>query len=150
MQEKENEFDLGMSLENFAIILADKFKKYNVMPNASENSIQKEAWIQILLEMSNYKAKNSLLKNGFLKFEVDFNMPGIEKLDLSKQEVNEIFRELMIYFMKDAAVDTGMPFTDVEVGRFTFSGFQKGYECECEKIVMLNHGYLKVIRPIKD
>lgn len=133
LQEKENEFDLGMSLENFAIILADKFKKYNVMPNASENSIQKEAWIQILLEMSNYKAKNSLLKNGFLKFEVDFNMPGIEKLDLSKQEVNEIFRELMIYFMKDAAVDTGMPFTDVEVGRFTFSGFQKGYECECEK-----------------
>mgnify|MGYP004461177407 CR=1 FL=1 len=134
LQEKENEFSLGMSLENFAIILADKFKKYNVIPNASENTIRKEAWIQILLEMSNYKAKNSLLKTGFLKFEADFDMPGIDKLNLSKQEVNDIFKESMIYFMKDAAVDTGMPFTEVEVGRFTFSGSQKGYECECEKI----------------
>ncbi len=134
LQEKENEFVSGMSLERFVMILANKFKRYNVVPNASEDTILKEAWIQILLEMSNYKAKNSLLRNGFLKFEIDFDMPAIPNLNLSAQEVNEIFKEMTIYFMKESAVDTKMPFTDVEVGRFTFSGFQKGYEYKCEKI----------------
>lgn len=133
LQENENEFVLGMSVEKFALILADKIKKYNVLPNASEHTIQKEAWIQILLEMSNYKAKNSLLKNGFLKFEVDFDLPEIKKLNLSIQEVNELFKEMTKYFMKDAAVDTGITFSEADVGRFTFSGFQKGYECEGER-----------------
>ena len=134
LKEKEKEFAVGMSLENFAILLADKLKKYNVVPHASENTILKEAWIQILLEMSNYKAKNSLLKNGFLKFEVDFDMPAIPKLNLLAKEVNELFKELTVSFMKEAAVDTKMPFTDAETGRFTFSGFQKGFECQCERV----------------
>ncbi len=134
LTENEKEFDNGMCLDQFARILADKFKKYNVIPNASENTLQKEAWIQILLEISNYKAKNSLLRNGFLKFEIDFDMPPIPQLELSKEEVNDICKELTISFMKDAAIKTGMVFTDEEVGRFTFSGFQKGYECKTEKI----------------
>ena len=133
LQENSDEFTFGMSLEKFVLLLTDKFKKYNVIPNASENTIRKEAWIQILLEMSNYKAKNSLLRNGFLKFEADFDMTEIPKLDLSAAEVNEIFKEMIIYFMKDSAVDTQMPFTDADISRFTFSGFQKGYECQCEK-----------------
>lgn len=74
-KEKEYEFERGMSLESFANILAEKLKKYNVLSYASENTIKKEAWIQILLEMSNYKAKNSLLKTGFLMFDIDIEMP---------------------------------------------------------------------------
>ena len=42
LQENENEFVLGMSVEKFALILADKIKKYNVLPNASEHTIQKK------------------------------------------------------------------------------------------------------------
>lgn len=128
-QEKSEEFKDGISLEKFARLLTDKFKFYNILPNCTEHDIQKEVWIQILLEMSNYRAKNSLLKTGFLKFEIDTDFPEISKMNLSKKEVNELAKVLLMSFMKDSAVDTGMPFTDEEIGRFTFSGFLKGYEC---------------------
>lgn len=135
LQEKENEFIDGMSVEKFATNLTDKFKKYNIFPDLNkDDDILKEAWIYILLEMSNYKAKNSLLKNGFLMFDVDFEVPEVPKLNLSSEESTNLFKELSTNMLKDSAVDTEIPFLDVDIDRFTFNGFQKGYNKYSEKL----------------
>ena len=129
--EKTDEFVEGMTLKNFVMNLSSKFKKYQLFPDKSDEDIQKEAWIYVLKEMSNYKAKNSLLKNGFLKFEADFkdlssiNYQGIV---LSSDETQILLRNLMLGFMKDSAINTKKPFTDREIERFTFAGRQLSYD----------------------
>lgn len=133
---KENKsfLEKGILLEEFAEILKDKFLKYDIYKGKNEYGILKEAWIQILLEISNYKARNSLLKTGFLKFEVDTDIPEIPTLNLSKEETNDILQNLLLLsFMKDSAIDTKVSFEDADVSRFTFSGFTKGYVCEGQK-----------------
>lgn len=135
--ENDEEFSNGMSVERFARILMDKFKKYEVYTELTDENILKEAWIYILLEMANYKAKNSLLKNGALMFDVDFDENEITKLNLSRNEVNNLFKEMSTFMLKYSAVNTKMPFTDAETSQFTFAGFQKGFEKEYENDKMI-------------
>ena len=132
-KDNENEFIKGMSVERFARILMDELKKNEIYTDMTDENILKEAWIYILLEMANYRAKNSLLKNGALFFDVDFDENEIPKLDLSKLEVDTLFKEMTTFMLKYSSVNTKMHFTDAEAGRFTFTGAQKGFEKEFEK-----------------
>ena len=138
-KERSEEFKEGISLEKFVRLLFDKFKKYDVISHASEDKIEREAWIQTLLEISNFKAKNSLLKNGFLKFDLDLKIGEIKKLGLSSDEVTDLVKQLVTSsFMKESAINTEIPFNDAEVKRFTFSGFLKGFQSKSEKSNVVN------------
>lgn len=128
VEENKERFEGGVGLEYFVTLLADKFDKYNIFPGENEDHIISEAWIYTLKEVSNFKAKNSLMKTGILMFDVDFNIPAPKGLDLTSEEATLLFKSLCKSMMKDVAISTNVQFTKADIERFTVTGFQKGYD----------------------
>ena len=128
VDENKKRFETGVDLDYFVTLLTDAFDKYNMFPGESEDRLISEAWIYTLREMSNFKAKNSLMKTGILMFDIDFNVPEPKNLNLSAQELTLLFKSLCKSMMKDVAISTNEKFTKADIDRFTVTGFQKGYD----------------------
>lgn len=128
VDENKKRFETGVDLDYFVTLLTAAFDKYNMFPGESEDRLISEAWIYTLREMSNFKAKNSLMKTGILMFDIDFNVPEPKNLNLSAQELTLLFKSLCKSMMKDAAISTNEKFTKADIDRFTVTGFQKGYD----------------------
>lgn len=116
----------GMSIQGFAVKLQEKLEKYGVYKDLSSEEIQKKSWIHILREMSNVKAKNSILRMEKLLFEVNFNIPPYE--GLTKEEITNVFKYLVRDMMSDAAVATDISFTKADEEEISVAGFIPGYD----------------------
>lgn len=127
MEEHSDRFEKGVSLDYFVTLLTEKFEEKKIFPGESDDSLGKLAWIYTLKEISNYKARNSLMKKGNLLFEVDFNVPQL-KLPLTQTEINDLFKNLSRHMMKDSAIESGVTFTKADEVEFTAAGFAKGYD----------------------
>ena len=130
--DKEEQFAEGMPLKQFVKILSLEMRKNGIINDDDDSEV--EAWISVLSEISNYKAKNSTVNKGIVSFEPDLNeLPALESLGLNKEETENIFKVLCRTMMKEAAIDCGLPFKKADIERFTFSGFLKGYKkCSSE------------------
>lgn len=127
VEENKDRFDKGIGLEYFVTLLSDKFEKNNIFPGENEERIISEAWIYTLKEISNFKAKNSLMKKGILMFDIEFNVPAPKGIDLSEEETADLFKILCKSILRDAAVSTEVQFTKADIERFTVTGSPKGY-----------------------
>ena len=130
MEDNEERFQNGISISHFVNLLIARFEKTKLFSGESTEDIQKHAWIYTLKEISNYKAKNSLMKKGNLFFDVDFDIPQIKGIPLTVEEVNTLFKVMCRHFMRDASIRTPMDehFTKADEAEFTASGFVKGYD----------------------
>lgn len=128
VDENKEQVDNGISLNYFISLLEAKFQKYQLFPKENEDTIIKEAWIHTLKEISNFKARNSLMKTGIMMFEVDFTVPVPKNIGLSAEETTILFKNLTKSMMKDAALSIEISLTKADVEKFTITGFQKGYE----------------------
>ncbi|MBD5543894.1 MAG: DEAD/DEAH box helicase [Lachnospiraceae bacterium] len=128
VDENKEQVDNGISLNYFISLLEAKFQKYLLFPKESEDTVIKEAWIHTLKEISNFKARNSLMKTGIMMFDVDFSVPAPKNLGLSAEETTILFKNLTKSMMKDAALSIETTLTKADVGKFTVTGFQKGYD----------------------
>lgn len=128
VDENKEQVDNGISLNYFISLLGAKFQKYLLFPKESEDTVIKEAWIHTLKEISNFKARNSLMKTGIMMFDVDFSVPAPKNLGLSAEETTILFKNLTKSMMKDAAISIETTLTKADVGKFTVTGFQKGYD----------------------
>lgn len=127
MEENEADFAAGIFLKKFVQLLTQRFVAENVFPGENEEGVEKKAWICAIKEISNYKAKNSLLKKGGLAFEVDFDIKQI-RLPLSPEECNDLFKTLARHMMREAAVEIGATLTQAEEADIAPSGRAKGYD----------------------
>lgn len=125
LEENYSKLEKGMSLKGFAAKLVEKFEKNGVFEGLSEDEIEKKAWIYLMKEISNFKAKNSLLRKGNLLFEVEFDIPEIQSF--TKDEITDLFKILIRSMMSDAAVATDISFTRADEEEFSASGFAMGY-----------------------
>ena len=127
--ENRDRFEAGISLPEFVTLLANKFKAVNAFPYEGEDRLHIIAWTRILREMSNFKAKNSLLTNGILKFELNIETPALPRFDLSAEEVRDVIRILCMTMMREAGVFLSNieSFTKEDRMKFTSAGFQKGF-----------------------
>lgn len=92
-QNKLNE--RGLSISIFKDYLVDLFNKYNIFKDTTTNDVrEKEAYIAIIKELTNLKAKSSLQNKGILTFDFAVNIPEIEEYNLSKQEANTMVKIL--------------------------------------------------------
>ncbi len=128
VDENKEQVNNGISLNYFISLLEAKFQKYQLFPKESEDTIIKEAWIHTLKEISNFKARNSLMKTGIMMFEVDFTVPSPKNIGLSAEETTILFKNLTKSMMKDAALSIEISLTKADIEKFTVTGFQKGYE----------------------
>ena len=86
VDENREQVDNGISLNYFISLLGARFQKYQLFPKESEDMVIKEAWIHTLKEISNFKARNSLMKTGIMMFDVDFNIPAPKILDCLRRK----------------------------------------------------------------
>jgi len=128
VDENHDRLEDGINIDYFVSLLEVKFQQYRMFPKQSDDVIRKEAWIYALKEISNFKAKNSLMKTGIMMFDVDFNVPAPKGLDLTAEETTMLFKSLCKSMMKEAALSLGGQITRADVERFTVTGFQKGYD----------------------
>lgn len=130
MEENGEQFVKGISVSYFINLLTAKIESTKLFSNETAEDIQKYAWIYTLKEISNYKAKNSLMKKGNMFFDVDFDIPQLKGIPLSAEEANDLFKVMCRHFMRDAAIHTPMDdhFTKADEAEFTAAGFVKGYD----------------------
>lgn len=127
IEENEEIIRDGISLQGFAIKLQEKFEKYGVFEGLSDEELQKKAWIYIIKEMSNSKAKNSILRMANILFETELTLPSYA--NFTKDEMTDIFKTLVRDLMSDAAIATDISFTKADEEEFSVSGFALGYDC---------------------
>ena len=122
-------FVRGLSMTKFVGLITESFKKYKVYPELEdEEDISREAWKTAIREMSNSKAKNSLMRVGGLIFEPDIQLPGAPKgLDLSKEETEDLCKVLIRTMMRDAVIKPGVTFTEADEAEVSASGKIRGY-----------------------
>ena len=128
VEEHKDDFDRGISFSMFIDLLTNKFTKLRIFSKENEDSIRKQAQAYALKELFNYKAKNSLLKENILYFDVDFELPSISNIPLSTEEIEALFKQYIRYFMRDAAVCIPDCFTKADKKQLTVSGFLKEYK----------------------
>lgn len=126
-KEKSEQIEEGMPIKQFVKFLAADMEKYGLVDESDDSNT--EAWISVLSEISNYKAKSSTVNIGVVSFEPDFDdVPALSKQGLTKQETEDLFRVMCRSMMKEAAIDCGISFQKADIEKFAISGHQKGYE----------------------
>ena len=129
IEENAELFTSGMSMTKFVGIVTENLKRYKVFPDLNdEEEIAREAWKIAIREMSNSKAKNSLMRVGGLIFEPDIHLPAAPQgLDLTKDEAEDLCRILIRTMMRDAAIKPGVTFTEADEAEVSASGKIRGY-----------------------
>lgn len=120
-------FQKGITFRSFVAMLTGEFKKFHLFSDKSDERIEIEAWIYSLKEMSNFKAKNSLLRHDALSFDIDFSLqnpiPGF-----SLEESEHLLSILSRSMLKDMAIDCDVNFTDADWEKLSFSKSKRGYQ----------------------
>ena len=129
MEENLQKFDQGLPLQDFAVYLEKKLEQYAVFEDATNAEREKKAWIYLLKEISNFKAKNSLLKKGNIVFDLDIETLPVEVYPLNAEQVTEMIRVLVRGMMSGAAIATDIQFSKAEEEEFAVAGFAMGYDC---------------------
>jgi len=128
VEEKSEAMEAGISLKNFISTVADQFKRNHVFPDVDDDTVLKEAWKAVLKEMSNYKARNSLMRIAGAVFELDLAVPRAPiGIDLTAEECTMLFKQLSRDLMKDAAIEPGVNMTKADEEAFAVSGHIQGY-----------------------
>lgn len=116
----------GLSLSDFCNILAKEFLKYGVFSNEYNNA-QKQAWLYTLKEMSNYKAKNSLLNLGILEIAPDFEANALTPYKLDVEETRSLFGIITHSMIADCAVNHDIVLSQAEEAQLYITGFKRIY-----------------------
>jgi hypothetical protein len=114
----------GIRLSTFVSWLEESFEKCNIYHPDERN---KQAWLAILKELTNYKAMNALQNMGILYFDLNIEMPENEKLQLSSDETTTLFKMMALYFIKDAAIKLPITLTKADYKKLSYAGEIKGF-----------------------
>lgn len=130
-QEEKEKLERGISLDRIVELLVIELEKHKIHRKVSYEKIETNAWIYILKEFSNYKAKNSLLRTGTLMFDIDYkNENGIDKLGLSADEVTNLIKILCQSMMKDASIEKLKEFSEENIKKISITNKKNIYTKE--------------------
>lgn len=126
-----------LELIEFVKKLEEKIGEKGYCINKISSSYKSDAWIYTLKELSNYKAKNSLLSLGILQFDIPLNLPdidlkesGISDIKLNSDEVNTLFRILFREFMQNSSVSVNTILDESDWNNISVSGKRRLYTKE--------------------
>lgn len=115
----------SVSLNRFVNELEQLLIEYHII---AEDKANKEAWIHVLKELINFKARNSLQYKGILYFDLDFKLPHNNKLNLTSDEVTTLFKIFCNEFIRIGAISYPITLTRAEEKRLLYFGFTKGFD----------------------
>ena len=142
VQHYNDQFERGISLKQLCELLSEEFKKYQLF----KDDPLKEAWIYVLGELANFKAKNSLEKKGILKFELnldDIPLRDPITLDISDgnrkiftiKEMKDLFNVLVRTIIRESAFainNMDIILTEDDIKRISVSGQKQWTNCQKE------------------
>jgi len=97
----------NLSLYRFAERLKEKIGEHGYNIGRNSTSYDVDAWVYILKEMSNFKAKNSLLSLGILQFEFSTHFPDLNdgEIKLNAEDTNVLIHILLRDLIRNAVID---------------------------------------------
>lgn len=118
----------GLSINLFKEYLVDLFKKYDIFEADNTGDIrEKEAYISIIKELTNLKAKSSLQNMAILTFDFDVDMPALEDFGLSAEETTVMVKILLNDFLKSRAVSIPITLSDADKEKYLLNGIQMSF-----------------------
>lgn len=123
-EENKSALDKGVSLSFFVSKLEEMMREHKVF---TDEELEKEAWLSVASEIINYKARNSLQNEGILFFDVDIEMPENNTLNLTAKETTELFKIMVLFFLKDGAFKVPVHLTPADYKSFSFGSQLNGY-----------------------
>lgn len=111
-EDNAEDFKNGISLKHFVHLLENELNRLRIGDKEERN---KNAWLYVLKELINCKARNSLQNKGILYFDLDINMPANPKIGLNEKEVSDLFKILASSFVKKGAVKIEIGLTKAEI-----------------------------------
>ncbi len=115
----------GIRLSTFVTKLEELMSAHNI---CEKDERHKQAWMTVAREMINYKARNSLQNEGTIYFDLDIKMPVNMVLGTSADETTNLFKILLLSFMKDGAFRIPVTLTEAEYAMFSFGRQINGYQ----------------------
>lgn len=114
----------GMKLRRFVKLLEELFEEHQIFDPDDRN---KQAWLAIIRELTNFKAKNSLQNLGILYFDFDIEVPQSKQLPLSSSQTTILFKLMALYFVRNAAIKFPISLTKAEYQTLLPGGSIKGF-----------------------
>lgn len=125
-----NELSQGMKLSAFVEHLQEVMTEYNIYKSDKR---KKEAWVAVIKELTNQKARNSLQNEGVLYFDID----GLDFSNgirgFSVEQTQDLFRVFINQFFKRGCVNIPIELLREDERRLTYSGFATGFSLEPTK-----------------
>ena len=112
----------GLTIERFKDYLVDLFTQHEIYENKDER--EKEAYISILKEVTNLKAKSSLQNKGILTFDFNLKIPAIQPFGLNAEESTILLKILLTDFLKYRAVSLPVELTQADKESYLLNGLQ--------------------------
>lgn len=85
----------GITLDRYADEVERLLNEYEIFQKQDR---RKQAWLAILKDMVNFKARNSLQNKGILFYDFDLTMPANTKLGLSASETTDMFKIFLKHY----------------------------------------------------
>lgn len=116
---------VGLSLNRFVEEVKNLLVEHQIVEEGMED---KEAWILVLQELINFKARNALQNKGILYFDLDFEIPG-PLLDLSYDETVDFIKYFIQDLIRAGAVSYPISLTRADENRLAYvvKRFSKDY-----------------------
>lgn len=125
-----NQLEQGMKLSAFVEHFQEVMTDYNIY---SPDTRKKEAWIAVIKELANQKARNSLLNEEILYFDVEGLNSTKGILDLSAEQTKDLFKVFINHFFKRGCVKIPVELLREDERRLTYAGFSTGFSLEPTK-----------------
>lgn len=119
------QFKGGISLDYFVSLLEERMEKLKIGVPKTRNKL---AWIYVIKELTNYKAKNSLQNKGILYFDIDINMSDNAKLGMLASEVTTLFKLMTLYFIKKTAIKLPISVSKSDSAEIFHNGVSFGFD----------------------
>jgi len=125
---RDNVYDReGKWIHEFVEDLIYQFERYGV-GSESRETIRKEAWKAILLEMVDNRGNTSLCSLGLMNFTFDpESLISNKKYNLTQDMVTTICNVFALSMMADAAIHHGIPLNSADREYYAYRGYEKTY-----------------------
>lgn len=115
----------GVDLNWFHTKLVTQMNEAHILKDSLERD--RAAWMAILKEFVNFKAKNALQSLGTMFFDFDISLPENKRFDLTAAESTDLMKIFLTQFVANGAIKFPISLSEEEHKELTFTSWERGF-----------------------